>query len=142
MRCSTSITAIEPRNARMRSPSSRTSSAPRPPGRLVEQQQPRLADECARERDALLHRVGERLRQPAATSSQPSSASVAERALAQRALVAIGARQAEQRAHHAGAAEALGADHHVLEHGQPGNSPMPCSVRAMPSWASLSVRSP
>ncbi len=88
------------------------------PGGLVEQQQARLADERACERHALLHRVGERGRQAGRDVLASQVRQRRERALAQRALVAIGSRQAQEGARDTRAAEALRADHHVLEHGQ------------------------
>ncbi len=107
----------------MRSPSSRTSSDAETPSGLVEQQQARLADERARERHALLHRVGERRRQAGGDVLAFQVRQRRERALAQGALVAIGSRQAQQGARDTGAAEALRADHNVLEHGQSWKQP-------------------
>ena len=124
MRCSTSITAIEPRSARMRSPSSRTSSAPRPPAGSSSSSSSRLADERAGERDALLHRVGKRRRQP--RRRRPRSRAPASVPSA-RSRSARSSRSERGRPSSALSdprpAEALRADHHVLEHRQPGEQP-------------------
>ena len=126
MWCSTSITAIEPRSARMQLAELAQLVRVEPACRLVEQQQLGLADQRARQRHALLHRVGQRRRQPvgdvlaaelradaAARRSRSARSSRSERGSPSSAL-ATPAR-----------AKALGADHHVLEHAQAGEQPHP-----------------
>ena len=145
MRCSTSITAIEPRSSRMRSPSSTHLVSPEAAGRLVEQQQLGLGDERAGERHALLHRIGERRRQPRATSSQPSSRE--HRSARARAAPARRdrARQPQQRARDARPCGSAGRRaSRSRARSARGNKPTPCSVARYPcrraGWSARCVK--
>ena len=116
--------------------SPRSDSSPRveSAGGLVEQQQLGLADQCARERDPLLDRVGQRAGQPIGDLATAEPVQRGQRALAQPALVAVGPRQAEHRA--AKPARGGTAARPAITFSstvRPGNSPTPCSVRAIPS---------
>ena len=89
-------------------------------GGLVEEQQVGLAGQRPGERDSLLHGIGQLpgLRLGHVDAADPLQRR--QRALAQRALVAVGPRARQHRADDAGAAEALGSHHHVLADGQAG----------------------
>jgi hypothetical protein len=97
--------------------------AAEPAGRLVEQDQLRSPDERARQRDALLDREGQRSRQPAGDVVDAERLERLERRRAQGPLVAIGARQSQQRRGQARAAPALRPGHDVLERRQPREQP-------------------
>ena len=94
-----------------------------PAGRLVEQQQPRPADQRPGQRDLLLHRVRQRGRQPVCGVRDTEPVQPAQRVRAQPPLVAVAARQREQRAREAGPAGARGPDHDVLQRGQAREQP-------------------
>ena len=118
MWCSTSITAIELRSESISFASSDISSAPSPPAGSSSSSSWGSDTSARASATRFCDRERQRRRQPNGdvVAVQPFQRRMGP--LAQLALVAIRPRQRQQRAGEPGAAEALGADHHVLEHGQ------------------------
>ena len=87
-------------------------------GGLVQHQQPRLAAQGARQLDALEHAVGQARRLLVGGVGQAQLLDRAVGALAELALLAPLARQAERGGQEARAPVHVAAEHHVLAHGQ------------------------
>ena len=118
----------------IRSPSSGSSCFGQPAGRLVEQQQPRLGDQRAGERDPLAQAVGELVGQLAGLGRRhrPGRARRAPAAAARRSSRSERGRPSSAGQNPARAwrvAPAITFSSTV----RPRNRPTPCSVRAMPS---------
>jgi hypothetical protein len=91
-----------------------------PGGGLVEEEQVGLGDEGAGEGDALLHRVREAARVAVGVALGIQLDQGPLRALAQQPVVLVGVGQGEDGGHETRLRVPVRTDHHVLEHGQPG----------------------
>ena len=124
MWCSTSSTDVRPSSSRISSAELVHVVLAEAAGRLVEQQQLRARDQRAGQRDPLLDAVGQAARAAGRRRRRRRASSSAASARSRSARSSRSERGRPSSADsEAGPRVALGADHHVLEHGQPGEQP-------------------